>query len=82
MDDKNISQYINVLNESFKPAISANDATHYFSTDEIFTAIKELNPSADIHKDDIYQAMLDAGYSFKPRPGTSGIDFKWILIAR
>jgi hypothetical protein len=81
-NDTNVNQYLDVLIESFKPASSNEYATHFFSTDEIYEAIKDLNPGAEISKDDVYQAMLNAGFSFKPRRGTSGIDFRWLLISK
>lgn len=75
----NLGLYMDVLMESFKPVSTNEAATHFFSTDEIFDAIKQLNPGAEISKEDIYQAMIDAAFVFKPRSGTSGIDFRWLL---
>jgi hypothetical protein len=84
MDNKqsSVSPYIDVLMESFKPAKSNDAATHLFSTDEIYDAIVSLNPGAQISKEDVYQAMIDAGFIFKPRAGTSGIDFRWLLLQK
>jgi len=78
----NIGSYIDVLMESFKPANTNEGATHFFSTDEIHDAIIQLNPGADISSQDVYQAMIDAGFIFKPRAGTSGIDFRWLLLQK
>ena len=78
----NIGPYIDVLMESFKPASTNEGATHFFSTDEIYDAIVQLNPGAEISSIDVYQAMIDAGFIFKPRAGTSGIDFRWLLLQK
>ena len=81
-NQSNVSPYIDVLMESFKPANSNEEATHFFSTDEIYDAITQLNPGAEISSQDVYQAMIDAGFIFKPRAGTSGIDFRWLLLQK
>jgi len=52
------------------------------STDKIFDAIKSLNFGVDLSKNDLYAAMLDAGFVFKPRRRTSGIDFRWLLVQK
>jgi len=81
-EQKDCKQYIDVLLDVYHPAASQEEATHFFSTDEIFDAIKSLNPGADLSKNDLYAAMLDAGFIFKPRRGTSGIDFRWLLVQK
>lgn len=73
------SDYIQVLSDAFAPAVSVEDTTHWYSTDEVFDAIKKLDPSSAIKKDDVYQALLDSGYSYGLRPGTFGLDFRWML---
>lgn len=76
-----ISKYIDVILEVYKPA-DPNNATHYFSTDEIFTSIKELNPGAQIQVEEIFTAMENNGFMFHPRAGSSGISFKWLLALK
>ena len=74
-----VSIYIAALQVTFKPAFDARHTTHWFTTDEVYTAIKKLDPSADISRDDIFSAMTDAGFNFQNRPGASGCDFRWML---
>lgn len=74
-----ISIYIAGLQATFRPASDARHTTHWFSTDEVYIAIKHLDPSADITKEQIFQAMTDAGFKFQNRPGASGCDFRWML---
>ena len=74
-----ISIYIAGLQVTFRPAPDARHTTHWFSTDEVYQAIKKLDPSADISKDDIFRAMKDAGFKFQNRLGASGCDFRWML---
>ena len=64
-----ISIYIAGLQATFRPA---SDARHTI-------AIKHLDPSADITKEQIFQAMTNAGFKFQNRPGASGCDFRWML---
>lgn len=73
------SEYINVLLDLYKPVYSSQEATHFFSTDEIYSAIKDLNPDSDLSKSSVYKAMIDAGFIYKVQPGKIGLDFRWLL---
>lgn len=75
----NVSVYIAALQATFKPAWDARHTTHWFTTEEVYQAIKKLDPAANISKDDIFKAMTDAGFKFQNRPGASGCDFRWML---
>lgn len=82
MDNINITSasiYIAALQVTFKPASDARHATHWFSTDEVYQSIKNLDPGADMSKEDVFRAMTDAGFKFQSRPGASGCDFRWML---
>ena len=68
-----ISIYIAGLQATFRPASDARHTTHWFSTDEVYIAIKHLDPSADITKEQIFQAMCGGMH------GASGCDFRWML---
>lgn len=76
-----ISIHIAALSASFKPA-DIRTATHWFTTDEIYDAIRRIDPGTEISKSQVHQAMLDAGYQYRVRPGSNGIDFRWMLQAR
>lgn len=78
-DNTDSSSYIDVLMCTFAPAMNERDTTHWFSTDEIYEAIKKIDPGTKISKDDIYQSMLDAGFKYQCRPGALALDFKWML---
>lgn len=73
-----VSVYIAALHTTYKPAWDARHTTHWFSTDEVYDAIKKLDPAAKISKDDIFKAMTAAGFKFQNRPG-AGCDFRWML---
>jgi hypothetical protein len=77
-----LQRCISVLMDAFKPSISADDATHFFTTEEVYNAILELNPGAEISKEDIYQAMLDNGFIFHTRKGSTSLGFFWCLIQK
>lgn len=76
------SGYASALMESYRPALSASETTHWFSTDEVYTAIKGIDPTADLDKADVYQMMQNAGFRYQNRPGASGCDFRWMLQAK
>lgn len=77
-----ISMYIAALQTTFRPAMDARHTTHWFSTDEVYDAIRKLDPSADISKEDVFKGMMDAGFKFQNRSGISGCDFRWMLELR
>ncbi len=77
-----ISIHIASLSASFKPTPDARHATHWFTTDEVYDAIRRIDPGAQISKEQVHQAMLDAGYKYQNRPGSSGLDFRWMLQAK
>ena len=77
-----ISIHIASFSASFKPAPDARHATHWFTTDEVYDAIRRIDPGAHISKEQVHQAMLDAGYKYQNRPGSSGLDFRWMLQAK
>jgi len=80
-DKVDIRIYINSLSTSFCPAVNAESTTHWFTTEEVYNAIKSIDPASKITKAQVFQGMIDAGYKFQIRPGASGCNFKWMLKA-
>ena len=74
-----VNNYIDALQQTFLPALTEAETTHWFSTDEIYDAIKKISPRASISKEDVYDAMIEAGFRFQCRPGALALDFKWML---
>lgn len=77
--DSAAAGYIEALKQTFLPAVSEAETTHWFSTDEVYDAIKKISPGAGITKEEVYDAMVDAGFRFQCRPGALALDFKWML---
>lgn len=77
-----ISIYIAALSSTFAPAKDAAHATHWLTTEEVINAIKELDPSAQVSKEEIFQALWNAGYRFGQRPCAQGLSFRWMLVAK
>lgn len=77
-----VSIYMAALQATYRPAPDVRHTTHWFTTDEVYEAIKQLDPSADISKDQIFQAMTEAGFHFQNRPGSSGCNFRWMLTEK
>lgn len=82
MSENNASSYIDVLMQTFAPAMNEAETTHWFSTDEVYEAVKRIDPGSEVSKDDIFQSMEDAGFRFQCRPGALALDFKWMLKAK
>ena len=88
MDDKqnkdntpepDAGEYITILMGYFRPATDEKDATHYLTTAEVCDAIKRLDPGSGIRSEHVYNAMLAAGFQYGCRPGSVGLDFRWLL---
>jgi hypothetical protein len=77
--DRDAGEYITILMNYFRPAGDEKDTTHYLTTSEVSDAIRRLDPGAGIRSEDVYKAMLAAGFRYGCRPGTLGIDFRWML---
>lgn len=77
-----ISIYIAALSSTFAPAKDAAHATHWLTTEEVINAIKELDPSANISKEEIFQALWNAGYRIGQRPCSQGLSFRWMMAAK
>jgi len=77
--DTDINIYLDALSRKYKPARSPQDTTHWFSTDEVRIAIKDIDPSADVNNEKIFDALHQAGYDFMSQPGSYGLHFRWMF---
>jgi hypothetical protein len=77
--ERDAGEYITVLMDYFRPAGEEKDVTHWLATSELCDAIRRLCPGAGIRAEDVYSAMLAAGFRYGCRPGTIGLDFRWML---
>ena len=71
-----ISVYVAALSSTYRPASAPAEATHFFSTPEVVDAIRDIDPSAKVCAEQIFSALLKAGYNFCNRPGAQGLEFK------
>ncbi len=77
-----ISVYVAALSSTYRPASTPAEATHFFSTPEVVDAIRDIDPSAKVCAEQIFSALLKAGYNFCNRPGAQGLEFKWMFCER
>jgi len=77
-----ISRFISALQSSYEPANSPKDATHWLSTDDVVDAIKDIDPAANVSREQVYQALLQEGFTFGAKPGTQGLQFRWMMRAK
>lgn len=75
-----LSSYIEAVRERFQPALKEEEATHRFTTEEIKTAIKELNPAISVTEAQVHDALTEAGFKFSSPRGQAGIRFLWLMI--
>lgn len=74
-----VSVYVEALGRSYEPARNPAETTHWFSTDEVVAAIKQIDPSAKVDATQVFHALRDAGYDFCNRPSSQGLQFKWMF---
>ena len=63
----------------FPPAATPEEATRFFTTDEIIDAVRKLFPTAYINTFLISTFLKDHGYQYAPIAGTFNISFKWLI---
>lgn len=77
-----ISVHIAALSRTYRPAPTPAEATHFFSTEEVMEAIRDIDPGANINREQVFEAMRQAHYNFCNRPGAIGLQFKWMMRER
>lgn len=77
--DEYLYKAIEIFRETYKPVNDVSRSTHLFSTTEIFKALKELNPGADISKEEIFDLMEESGYHWLPDPDKMSFSLKWMV---
>ena len=77
-----IGIYITALQATYRPASVPAEATHFFSTAEVVDAIKDIDPSANVSSTQVFEALRQAGFDFCNRPGSHGLEFKWMFRER
>lgn len=83
MDNKkDLSVYMDAITARFRPVNNDTDATHWFSTGEVTDAINELDPGCHAKPEDVFQALLDAGFTFRSKPGQMGLNFRWLMVEK
>ncbi len=76
-----ISVHIASLAARFKPAHNVAETTHWFSTQEVMEAIKDIDPGAKVDTQLIHDALVQAGFSYRSRPGAQSLLFRWMFRA-
>lgn len=77
-----ISLYVAALQTTYRPASAPAEATHFFSTVEVVNAIRDIDPSAKVSPVQVFDALRQAGFDFCNRPGSHGLEFKWMFRER
>lgn len=77
-----ISIYVAALQATYKPAHTPAEATHFFSTEEVVEAIKELDPASKVDSNLVFAALREAGFDFCNRPGSQGLAFRWMFLEK
>jgi len=76
-----ISSYIEALTATYRPAPDAASATHWFTTGEVHRAIRNIDPATGIALEQVHDALLQAGFRYRVRPGAMGLEFRWMMQA-
>ncbi|MBS4867128.1 MULTISPECIES: 5-formyltetrahydrofolate cyclo-ligase [Phocaeicola] len=78
-NETKMDSYIIALMTVYSPATNESDATHWFSTEDVYEAIKKIDPGTSVSLEDVYNSLLMGGFRFQPRPGTLGCEFRWMF---
>lgn len=78
-NETKMDSYITALMAVYSPATNESDATHWFSTEDVYEAIKKIDPGTSVSLEDVYNSLLMGGFRFQPRPGTLGCEFRWMF---
>ncbi len=79
IEQADVTQYIDALGQQFRPAASSNETTHWYSTSEVASAIRDINPGAKVSLSKVHDAMIEAGYHYQPLPGAVSLNYRWML---
>jgi hypothetical protein len=78
-NETKMDTFITALINVYSPATNESDATHWFSTEDVYEAIKKIDPGTSVSLEDVYNSLLMGGFRFQPRPGTLGCEFRWMF---
>lgn len=56
-----MDSYIIALMTVYSPATNESDATHWFSTEDVYEAIKKIDPGTSVSLEDVYNSLLMGG---------------------
>lgn len=72
--------YIDAIMKRFRPA-TEDTATHFFTTEEVESAIRTQNPSIEgLNRAVVHDALLEAGFRLGTQRGTQSITFRWMMM--
>lgn len=77
-----LTVYLEAISRSFDPVEDPKEATHWFSTDEVADAIRDIDPAANIDKTLLIKALEKADYRIECKRGTQSLQFRWMLRAK
>ena len=81
MDDL-LNQIIEMFKQKYAPAMSIAEATDFLDTEEIFSTIEKIAPGSGIKKEELFELLQNAGYTFAPEPNKINFNLKWLLIRK
>lgn len=71
--------YMDAILRRFRPS-DAEDATHFFSTEEVLAAIKAQNPELKgLSCTIVHDALTEAGFRLGMHRGSQSMTFLWMM---
>ncbi|MCC8186493.1 MAG: 5-formyltetrahydrofolate cyclo-ligase [Bacteroides sp.] len=77
-DNPGINLFTEAFSNRYRPVRTIQEATHFFSTQELFRELKQINPGLNISIDQVHDAMIEAGYIYQAKPGYQSIKLFWL----
>lgn len=76
-----VNEVMDLFQTRFAPCETMDQATHIFSTDEIFKAMKDLNHGTNVKREELYLILHDSGFRFMIEDQKFSFSLKWLLHA-
>lgn len=79
MKQLDLRLYVDAIRARFLPT-DRDDATHFFSTEEVLAAIKAQNPELKgLSCTIVHDALIEAGFRLGMHRGSQSMTFLWMM---
>lgn len=74
-----LAEVMEKFQSRFAPCTDIAQATHLLSTDEVHRALKRHNPGSNVSIEQVYDLLINEGYTWQIDDSRFTFDLKWML---